>query len=181
MISNGVQLPYPIPDHTEIQHTVVEEFISYPAVPGVELMVRAFFEDDCRPLSLSEVELALRLLAIVRRELLDLVDMVPASKLAIYAHAARFGSINGMLSHIAATEWWYCDGLGMINQWHEFPPDMPMTQLEAVRDHTNHCLLDLIDDDRIRVRTGEKWSARKLVRRLLWHERKHTAEIAAVV
>ncbi|MEK7327889.1 MAG: hypothetical protein AAB217_21800 [Chloroflexota bacterium] len=53
-----------------------------------------------------------------------------------------------------------------------------MTKLEQVRAHSRACLPKLISDTQIVTLVDEAWSARKVLRRTLWHERDHTRQIA---
>jgi hypothetical protein len=50
-----------------------------------------------------------------------------------------------------------------------------------VRQHTRAQLPGLVGDTRIAVRADEEWSARKVLRRTLWHEQDHTGHIARLV
>lgn len=60
-------------------------------------------------------------------------------------------------------------------------PTNPQAALAAVRAQTRHVLPQLADDDRVILSQGEGWTARKLVRRTLWHERDHLKQIAHLV
>jgi hypothetical protein len=160
---------------------VVQEFQAHPSPRRPSRLVRAFFEDDRRPLSEAEVGFVIRLLTCARQELLHVVETVPQGSLAAFLPDDRYGSINGLLGHIATTEWWLCDRLHLAVPSHEIPADVPLAQLEAVRANTLHRLPELTGDDRVIRRAGEMWSPRKLARRLLWQERKHTANLVAML
>ena len=86
------------------------------------------------------------------------------------------GSIRGILNHLAWAEWWYFDRLNLAFKEEEMPEDV-MSMLEIVRAHTRRQLSQLAGNTTITERTGEQWSARKIVRRTLWHERAHTQQI----
>jgi len=86
------------------------------------------------------------------------------------------GSIRGILNHLAWAEWWYFDRLNLAFKEEEMPEDV-MSMLEKVRAHTRRQLLQLVSDTTITERIGEQWSARKIVRRTLWHECAHTQQI----
>jgi hypothetical protein len=47
-----------------------------------------------------------------------------------------------------------------------------------VREQFAEVLPKLVGDERIVTRVSEPWSARKILRRALWHERDHTQQIA---
>lgn len=164
-----------------VRAAVEEAFEAHPSPRRPSRLVRAFFEDDRRLLNEAEVGFLLRLLTHARQELLRVVENVPQGSLAAFLPDDRYGSINGLLGHIAMTEWWFCDRLRLAVPSHEIPADVPLAQLEAVRANTLRRLPELTGDDRVVRRAGELWSARKLVRRLLWHERKHTASLTAML
>ncbi len=50
----------------------------------------------------------------------------------------------------------------------------------AVREHAYRQLVHLVGDEHVHEDNGEQWSARKLVRRMLWHERDHTRHIKQI-
>lgn len=156
---------------------VVERFDSFLSQEDPEYIVNAFFEDDRRPLTETEVETALDELMISRRALLALIEPVPSVVLGQTIPGERFTSIYGILRHIAVAEWWYCDRLGGGGTWDALPRE-PLAALAASRATTGGFLPSLIGDTRTATLTGETWSARKVLRRALWHERDHTQHIA---
>ena len=88
-------------------------------------------------------------------------------------------SIRGILRHIANAEWWYLSRLG-LTEGQEWPKD---TQ-ERLR-HACACLETtlptLAGAKTVIGIEGEFWSPRKLLRRILWHERDHTGHIARLL
>ncbi|MFW5772913.1 MAG: DinB family protein [Phototrophicaceae bacterium] len=176
----GLTPLWDLPRKASARAEVVQAFEAYPSPRRPSRLVRAFFDDDRRPLSEAEVGFVLRLLSCIRQELLHVIEAVPPGSLATFLPDDRFGSINGLLGHIATTEWMLCDRLHLAIPSHSIP-DVPLAQLEAVRANTLHRLPELTGDDRVIRRAGELWSARKVVRRLLWHERKHTAGLVAML
>lgn len=89
-------------------------------------------------------------------------------------------SVGGILDHTAIAEWWYFDRLdmGLVSSWRELPAE-PLVKLDQVRAHSRACLPKLIGDTRIVTLVDEQWSARKILRRAIWHERDHTRQINA--
>ena len=160
-----------------VEVQVVEVFRSYITREDPDYRVNAFFEDDSRPLIRSEVDLALVKFDCARRDLMERMGDMSGDIRVQTIPGERFGSINGILLHIATAEWWYLDRLGLGLDFGTLPMN-PFSRLEKVRDNTVRCLPELVGDDRIVTRVGEKWSARKVVRRALWHERDHTQHIA---
>ena len=65
-------------------------------------------------------------------------------------------------------------GLGLAQQ--QLPDDV-FDLLTAVRENAEAQLINLVGDGRITQESGEYWSGRKVVRRLLWHERDHTEHL----
>ncbi len=62
----------------------------------------------------------------------------------------------------------------------QLPGDL-LTRLRAVRANTQAQLVTLVGDGSAVSKWGELWSARKVLRRTLWHERDHTQQIARLL
>ncbi|MBI4336331.1 MAG: DinB family protein [Chloroflexi bacterium] len=163
-------------ESVEVQ--VVEVFRS-PQSMG-EDRVGAFFEDDRRSLDGRDVDEGLWLLSRTRRDLMSVVEQVPREKLHGPIPGEVQGSVAGVLDHVAWAEWWYFTRLGQAFDRDEMPED-PLVKLEKVRQQTVALLPGLVGDTRVAERRGEKWSARKVLRRTLWHERDHTQHIAKLL
>ncbi|HWR82597.1 MAG TPA: DinB family protein [Candidatus Deferrimicrobium sp.] len=162
-------------ERTERMETeVTESFRSFPSEG--DYFVNAFFEDDRRPLATDEIEYALRLLEFSRRDLLAVVQPLSDERLDRPVAGEVQGCIRGILHHIATAEWWYWDRLNLAFPREEMPDDT-MAALEKGRLLTKTRLPEVAGDTRITFRRGEQWSARKVVRRALWHERAHTQQI----
>ncbi len=159
---------------------VDEVCLSRPAKDAPEYIVNAFFEDDRRPLRRDEIDEVLWLLAQTRADLLAVVELVTPTQRKKRIAEGRLGRINDILMHVAWAEWWYFDRLGLA-----FPrddlPNNPLTALDKVRAQSIAALPKLVGDTRIVERNSEVWSARKIVRRMLWHERDHTGHIRKVL
>jgi hypothetical protein len=80
------------------------------------------------------------------------------------------------LKHVANAELWYMDRLGVA-----FPksdlPDEALARLSKVREHLQKKIPELARRTGVVTLSGETWSARKVIRRTLWHERDHTVHI----
>lgn len=156
---------------------IVETFRSFASDENPEYLVNAFFEDDRRPLTYWDAEVALRLLLWTRRDLLSVLRPATQEYLNRPITGEIGGSIAGILKHIAGAENWYLDQLGLALDQAQLPAD-PLPMLEAVRANTRAQLVKLVGDERVvRGEGGELWSARKVIRRALWHERDHTQHI----
>src|SRR5690606_10274206 len=108
-------------------------------------------------------------------ELLAGVETIPAEILKHEFEGQRW-TIEGILEHIAQVESWYFSRLG-------FNIPEPAEKLDPIRlldisaAAANQYLPELVGSDQIFEYRQEKWSARKLVRRLLWHQRDHIDHI----
>lgn len=156
--------------------TVVEVFHAF-SEEADDYLVNAFFADDRRPLAREEIAEGLALLGCSRRDLLTVARRLSPEALDRPVADEARGSIAGILGHIAQAEWWYFDRLGLACPRAELPGE-PFARLEQVRAWTVARLPELVDDERVTERVGEQWSARKVLRRTLWHERDHTRHIA---
>jgi hypothetical protein len=151
---------------------------SFERIPGGHGgMVESFFLYDWKPLTGTEVQRALQLLAWTRADLLGVVGGLSAEQLARQPSGERW-DINGILNHIGGAEWWYQERLG-----HPWPaaeddlPSQPFERLGLVRDHFNSLLPEFEGVKQVVGLDGEFWSPRKVLRRALWHERDHTQHI----
>jgi predicted RNase H-like HicB family nuclease len=151
------------------------------------------FEDDLRPLSDREIDDAIAVLECSRRDLLAAIGGLPARvldwrpPLSAMARVDEWNpgvrTIREIVSEIASAEFYYRtavrDGAS---------PDEPAADLqdaELRRTRLLDALSALTPEERGRrfTRTlswqtaSEHWTARKVVRRVIGHERFHTAEI----
>ena len=162
------------------QVAVVEEFRAHPSPEDPDYLVNAFFDDDSRPLSYWEVAAALWLLDWSRQDLLKVVATLSPEELRQPVHGEDRGTIAGVLGHVAGAENWYCDQLDRSVARSSLPEGV-LERLEAVRMNSRCQLIALIGDARVAEYLGERWSARKVLRRMVWHERDHTQHIAQLI
>jgi len=175
----GHEPAVPIPPDP-IEADVVEIFEGYTSSEDPDYLVNAFFEDDGRPLSCRDVAMGLRLLEWLRRDLLAVVERLAPERLHERIRHEVRGSIAGILEHVAGAENWYLDQLNASIDWPSLPEGV-FGKLEGVRGNTRSQLPKLIGEERITEHCGERWSARKVLRRTLWHERAHTEQIARLL
>jgi predicted RNase H-like HicB family nuclease len=147
---------------------VVESFRAFSDPNDPTYLVNAFFEEDRRPLSYWDVTVALRLLDWTRQELQQVLRPATPEQLA--------GPIGKLVKHIANAENWYFSRLALGLDPSHLPPD-PVERLAAVRANARSQLIYLIGDEQIASLNSEQWSARKILRRTLWHERDHTRQL----
>lgn len=137
--------------------------------------VHSFFQSDALPLTIEDVRKALLVFNWQREELLAGVDTLPMELLKHEFEGQRW-TIEGILEHIAQVESWFFSRLGF--EFHlPSESDDVLQLLGLCSEATNHYLPALIGLERVCEHHQEKWSARKLVRRLLWHQRDHIDHI----
>lgn len=137
--------------------------------------VNAFFASDRPPLALEEMREIEELLRATRIDLHKAIAEVDFSDLDVQIPGERW-TIRGVVEHVAQSENWYLDRIGLALPSVQVPPD-PMDQLEQIRDHCLKMLPELVKRTGVVTLAGETWSSRKVVRRMLWHERDHTDHI----
>ena len=140
-------------------------------------MVESFFRHDWKPLTATDIQRALQLLAWSRADLLEVVKGLGPQQLNQTYGGERW-SINGILNHVGSAEWWYQERIGYPEPENE--ADLaadPFERLDATRAHFNALLPKLEGVHKVIGLEGELWSPRKTVRRALWHERDHTQHI----
>ncbi len=133
------------------------------------------FPTDFDPLHPNELEALLRWMAISRQELVDLVRDLPEDAL-MWKTADDDRTIRDILYHLAEADVWYTDRL---KQW----PEAPMFRLAAARSVALERLRGAIESEQVgvTVHDGEEWTPRKIVRRMLEHEREHIQQIRAML
>lgn len=145
----------------------------------------AFFDWDGQATTSSEIETTLRLLSYSRQDLLDLVHRLPRQEWFKRPGDGQ-RTVTAILRHIANVEWWY------ISRIVDFPvptdgyPDEVLRFLAWTRHRVAARLRSLSSAERTRIAlpdrdSGELWSARKVLRRLLYHERYHIAQLRTLI
>jgi predicted RNase H-like HicB family nuclease/uncharacterized damage-inducible protein DinB len=152
---------------------VAEVIRAWESEDGYE--VNAFFASDRPPLIEDELPQFERLLNATRKDLLGVVDGFDADDLSREFPGERW-NIGGILMHVAQAEWWYLDRIGLAFSSTELP-DEPFAGLTKVREHMLAQLPEFVRRGGVVTLAGETWSARKVLRRALWHERDHTDHI----
>jgi hypothetical protein len=160
-----------VPPFTQM---VAEEYRFHESEPGY--LVNAFFENDKIRLTRQEITDAEILLDLNHRDLMSTVNHLPERTLSRSISGEVQGNISGILKHIGGAEWWYWDRLGLITSRDKFPKES-IELLESIRDFSNRNLTKLVGLDVVTKKQGETWSARKLLRRMIWHIRVHTVQI----
>lgn len=157
---------------------VAERFTAHPAAGQPDYLVNALFDDDRRLLGYWDVVVAARLLNWAVADLDNVLACVPPELLI--GAGTRRSDIAGIVMHLATAENWYFGMLG-LNLDRQNAPAAPRLWLAAVQANTRAQLPRLIGDGRVVALSGEAWTARKVLRRTLWHTRDHTQHIARLL
>jgi len=136
----------------------------------------AFFKNDELPLTSDDIEWAIRLLSYSRSDLLDILRVIPDEIWDRPVAGEVRGSIRGVANHIAGAENWYFDRLDLGLPWDSLPEEI-FLKLSKIREHALKILPDLAGLTTVIEKRRERWSARKVIRRMLWHEIVHTRQI----
>ncbi len=142
---------------------------------GMEYEVNAFFKDDLRPLGEPEVSQALQIIRWQQDELLAGIDFVGEEQLNRIETGQRW-SIMGILRQLASAEVHYLQNFGLETSQILSDTD-PISAINYSFEAVIKALSELAGDSRIVDYAQENWSARKLVRRLLWLRRDHIDQI----
>lgn len=136
-----------------------------------EMVEQTTFLTDYDALRPNEMETLLRWMAISRQELMDLIKSLPEEALN-WIPEDETRSLREILNHIAEADLRYTDRL---KQW----PEAPLYQLAATRGVALERLRALTEAERaaVTVHDGEEWTPRKVIRRMLEHEREHIAQL----
>jgi predicted RNase H-like HicB family nuclease len=149
----------PVPKSSEDIHLEFEEVDS------------TTFLTDYDALHPNEMETLFRWMAVSRQELMDLVKSLPEEAFA-WQPDDDTRSIHDILCQMAESDLWYTDRL---KQW----PEAPLYRLAATRGVALERLRGMGERelDRVTKHEGEEWTPRKVMRRILEHEREHIAQI----
>ncbi len=143
----------------------------------------ALFSYDLIPPSTDYIKRSLRWMRHNRKELLSKVKKLPHDILD-WRPDKDIRSIRETLNHIATAEWWYLSRLKDFKQLYpvpEYPSEEIFEKLKRYREIAVRILKDLTPAVRKRINVpkkytkfkDEKWTAGKVLRRFLEHEREH--------
>jgi predicted RNase H-like HicB family nuclease len=166
--------PAPLEDSIRVE--TVERFRRYPWPKDPSRYIRAFYEDDALPLRMWDIEIALRLLDWNRQDLLLLAGSTLPDSLVRLENEPGWKTFDGLLGHIWESENGILGTLGAPVDLSEMPSDS-MGKLQAVRSRLQSELPQWADKEIESEVMGEKWSPRKVLRRVLWHERDHIGQL----
>jgi len=170
----------PAPLGESVQVVIAERFESHPWSKDSTLPVHAFFEDDARPLRPWDLDIARRLLEWSRQDFLLLAGKNLPDSLDRKENVPSWTTLDGLMTHVWETEHMILHRMGSAVDAAELPGDA-MGRLQVVRAKFCELLPQWAEQDRIVEEFGEKWSPRKALRRVLWHERDHIWQLEGLV
>jgi predicted RNase H-like HicB family nuclease/uncharacterized damage-inducible protein DinB len=140
-----------------------------------EQVDKTTFPTDYDALHPNEIEMLFRWMAISRQELVDLVKDLPEETLD-WQLDHDTPSVRDILCHIAEADLWYTDRL---KRW----PEAPLFRLAATRGVALERLRALTEAEltNITIYDGKKWTPRKVMRRILEHEREQIHQIRTLL
>jgi hypothetical protein len=138
-------------------------------------VINAWFRRDWLPLTTEDIERGLKLLEWSRADLLAVWSPL-SQEVRQHNYEGERWPIDRIVQHVGGAEWWYLDRLGLAFPREQVPED-PLEKLEIVRRHLVLVLPTLEGSKQVVGKDGEIWSARKMLRRAVWHERDHTEHI----
>ena len=154
--------------------------------------VAALFLPDREPVTGEEMEWIFHLMAYSRADLMALTQHLPDDLLDWRPSAESF-SIRGLLRHVGNAEEWYVSRLvppdTLPGEWEE-DETLPILEfLEMERRTAIARLRQLTLEERAGVfypavwtaHPEEPWTARKVLRRFLEHEREHTEQVREIL
>jgi uncharacterized damage-inducible protein DinB/predicted RNase H-like HicB family nuclease len=149
--------------------------------------VNAFFEADRTPLSKEEIEKGIQRMIWSRQDLLEKISSL--SQEVLDKRLNDKWSIRRNLEHIATAEWWYLTRLNLKLPHHKDEKVFPQSasdgleKMKALRELSIEKLSVLNEEERsqITVHSGERWTARKVLKRFLEHEQEHIHSIDLIL
>lgn len=174
-----------LPDLSKIDIRLVETWQCYYVADDLSessdgYEVNAWFRDDWRALSEEEISRGLQLLRWSRADLMAALKGASQAAMEEKQPGERW-AVRGVLNHLAGAEWWYMDRLELGSLTREQLTRDPFERLPLVRAQLEAVLPTLAGVKRVLGKEGEFWSPRKLLRRVLWHERDHIGHVLKLI
>ena len=157
--------------------------------PWIAGGTNALFTPELQAATKSEIEKCIQRMIWNREDLLSLVQGL-SKPLIKKRPSGEPRSIANTISHIADAELWYISRLNRdMRKESRLLPSNPLERLAQAREITCQALLSLTPEERRKIYTPkiwcsprqkslkERWTAKKVLRRLLEHERQHTQYI----
>ncbi len=157
-----------------IQFEIVEKFDKL--IYEGNYIINAFFEADKQIFLPEEIYQIEWLLDCSRNDLANILKTLTTDQLDQTIKGEVQKNIRGVLRHIATAEVWLLESINLAFDRSEIPVET-FEALSKTRNYTVSILEKFINNDTIAIRKSEQWSPRKVIRRMLWHERIHTQQI----
>jgi len=144
----------------------------------------ALFKPEKQTVTDEMIETAIRRMGYAREDLLELVRGLP-DEVMDWKREERMRSIREILTHVARCDWWYVTRLTDEDPPASEQPGDVFLHLKQYRESAVKRLLGLPEKLRAGVyhpkkntkHPEEPWSARKVIRRYVEHEREHIDNI----
>ena len=167
--------------------TVVERVSSDEGVTDATFS-SGLFEAEIRPITQAEISNALDYADQVRNDLFDLIRGIDSNTLN-YKPMQDMPTVREIIYHIGGADHWYTTRVlsaeNFPSDWPEVKTLPPNTFLKEARRRARLNLSNLSEEQRSVTfttahnasRPTELWTVRKILRRMVVHEREHIAEI----
>lgn len=143
----------------------------------------AFFNADEQIVSDSERETWLTMMAANRKDLLLVLESLSSEDLDLYIESSDW-SIRDIVRHIASAERFYITRLFPKGHIPRSKPSKDIYQrIHIMRENCVRILRDLTAEELTKkvLKGKEYWTARKVFRRFLEHEREHMGQILRII
>jgi uncharacterized damage-inducible protein DinB len=136
-----------------------------------------------RPVTRTELTRLLRWMRLMRTDTMQLLDLLPPDGLN-WSRPGQKHTVGEHLSHMAHAEQWYLERVALGG-----PPDPaastadPVEHLATVRSSVVARLSRMTREERARIVQADNkrwWSTRKMLGRMLYHERYHIRSMARI-
>jgi hypothetical protein len=138
--------------------------------------VTAFWQVDWKPLTETEIEQGLQVMAWSREDLIALTRNLPEERMDREVPGEKW-NIRGILNHVADSELWLLDRIGIGPSESATLPAETYRQLAATRRLFDQAMRELVGKNLVNGKDGSFWSPRKVLRRAAWHEVDHINHI----
>lgn len=177
-------------DRDSIEIKIKEELLG--TCPRISGNKAALFSWDKFPLKDQLTENGIRRMEYNREDLMTLVENLPSETLDWKPDIDK-RSIREVLEHVARAEWWYISRMGdypELLKFTENPPEGKLFEwLNGIREMANKRLKSLAEEEKGKAfiskkytdHPEEEWTARKVLRRFLEHEREHIQNIRNIL
>jgi hypothetical protein len=142
--------------------------------------MQAWFRHDWKPLNAVEVEHDRLLLQWGHQDLVAFAKQLTTEQLD-HEYTSERWTIRGILGHVATSQWWLLDRIGLASGSRESLPEDAFERLAATHQMMENTLTGLVGQVLALGKEGEFWSPRKMLRRAIWHNRDHLEHIQKLI